>query len=183
MLVLQVEEIKKKPRDIDFTEPAAMFPALHDAEEAGECVFVAPVTGQLRASWEYDHVRVAGEVHARVRLSCARCLVDFEQEMQVSFIVYYSEATPGMATDEEIELAEQDLLSATYDGSEINVAREIAEQLLMEMPVKPLCDERCRGLCNTCGADLNGEACSCESQDGSLAFSVLKQFNVPRKGE
>lgn len=183
MVVLRVEEIKKKPRELAYAEPATDFAALHELAETGECDFLAPVSGELRASWEYDHVRVEGDAKTRVRLSCARCLADFEQDLATSFVIYYSEAEPGTEADDEIELAERDLLSASYSGDEIQVMREIAEQLLMELPVKPLCDERCRGLCVRCGVDLNQEECSCEQRSGSLAFSALEQFTVPRKGE
>jgi len=183
MVVLRVEEIKKKPREISFSELSSGFPALHEAEQSGECSFLTPVTGMLRATWEYDHVRVEGGVEARVRHACARCLAEFEQDIAASFVVYYSEAAPGAEPDDEIELAERDLLSASYYGDEIEVAPEIAEQLLMELPVKPLCDDRCLGLCPGCGVDLNRETCSCERQSGSLAFSALQQFTVPRKGE
>jgi uncharacterized protein len=183
MVVLRVEEIKKKPREVSFTEQSSGFAALHEAEQSGECTFLAPVSGMLLATWEYDHVRVEGRVGTRVRHACARCLAEFEQDISASFVVYYSEAAPGMEPDDEIELAERDLLSASYAGDEIHVAQEIAEQLLMELPVKPLCDERCLGLCPGCGVDLNKESCSCERQSGSLAFSALQQFTVPRKGE
>ncbi len=183
MVVLRVEEIKKKPRDIEFTEEISAFTALHETEQSGECRFLLPVTGKLQVIWEYDHVRVSGEAHTRVSLGCARCLEDFEQDLSVSFVVYYSEATPGVEVDDEIELAEQDLLSASYTGDEVNVMNEIAEQLLADLPIKPLCDERCLGLCSSCGVDLNRETCACELQRGSLAFSALKQFTVPHKGE
>jgi uncharacterized protein len=128
-------------------------------------------------------VRVEGGAEVQVRLVCARCLAVFEQTMAVSFVVYYSETVPGAELDDEIELAEQDLLSASYTGDEIHVAHEIAEQLLMELPAKPLCDERCRGLCAVCGVDLNSDSCSCDQKTGSLAFSALQKFTVPRKGE
>jgi uncharacterized protein len=183
MVVLRVEEIKKKPREISFSEPSSAFVALHEAELAGECRFLSPVSGVLRTTWEYDHVRVQGDAACRVQLVCARCLSEFELELDASFVVYYSEAIEGAELDDEIELAEQDLLSASYAGDEIQVAQEIGEQLLMAMPAKPLCDERCHGLCASCGVDLNSEACSCEQQSGSFAFSALQKLTVPRKGE
>jgi uncharacterized protein len=183
MVQLRVEDIKKKPRDLVYSEPAATFSALHDAAQFGECEFLTPVAGELHATWEYDHVKVVGIASSRVRLACSRCLSGYEQDISASFVIYYTEATPGEVVDDEIELAEHDLLSASYVGDEIQVDREIAEQLLMELPVKPLCDERCLGLCPSCGVDLNQEKCSCEQRKGSLAFSALQQFTVPRKGE
>ena len=105
MFVLRVEEIKKKPREISFSELSSGFTALHEAEQSGECTFLTPITGLLCATWEYDHVRVEGEAASRVRHACARCLSEFEQEIAASFVVYYSEAVPGAEPDDEIELA------------------------------------------------------------------------------
>jgi uncharacterized protein len=35
------------------------------------------------------------------------------------------------------------------------------EQIYLELPMKPVCREACRGLCPTCGADLNAGSCAC----------------------
>jgi uncharacterized protein len=183
MVVLSVEEIKQKPREVSFSELPSTFMVLHEAEQSGECTFLTPISGTLSAVWEYDHVRVEVGAGSRLRLYCARCLNAFEREIAVSFVIYYSEAAPGAVPDDEVELTEQDLLSASFFGDEIHVSKEIAEQLLMELPVKPLCDERCLGLCLGCGNDLNHEICSCEQQVNSFAFNALKNFTVPRKGD
>ena len=50
------------------------------------------------------------------------------------------------------------------------------------MPLVPLCDDDCKGICPDCGADLNEGPCSCgETDDGEEdgaknPFSVLKNF-------
>lgn len=183
MIVLRVEELKQKAREISFSEGVAEFAPLLQAEQSGDCTFVSPVTGTLAADWEFDHARVTGSVSARVRLSCARCLADFERDVAAAFVVYYTEAVSGAEPDDEIELAEHDLLSASYLGDEIHVNQEISEQLLMALPVKPLCDDRCQGLCQGCGRDLNKEKCACEGATGSLAFGALKHFTVTCKGD
>jgi uncharacterized protein len=65
-----------------------------------------------------------------------------------------------------------------YSGDEIDLSHEIEEQVAMEIPMKPLCSEGCKGLCPACGADLNKETCGCPDDHGNLAFSALKNFKV-----
>ena len=38
------------------------------------------------------------------------------------------------------------------------------EELLMNMPMKILCREDCKGICNRCGANLNEGTCHCEEE-------------------
>ena len=85
-----------------------------------------------------------------------------------------------MVEEEEIELSEQDLVSATYSGDEIDLTHELEEQVAMEIPLKPLCGEGCKGLCPVCGTDLNQAACSCQREQINLKFSALKDFKVSR---
>jgi uncharacterized metal-binding protein YceD (DUF177 family) len=39
------------------------------------------------------------------------------------------------------------------------------------MPMKPLCKEDCKGICASCGANLNDDSCEChESSSATTAF-------------
>ena len=68
-----------------------------------------------------------------------------------------------------------------YDRSDFNdVSPEIVDHVLMELPIKPLCSDACRGLCPNCGADLNVSLCNCSEQGSSLAFSALKNLKLDR---
>ena len=42
---------------------------------------------------------------------------------------------------------------------------DIREDLLIALPVNPLCSNKCLGLCNQCGVDLNNESCDCGSKE------------------
>ena len=51
----------------------------------------------------------------------------------------------------------------------------VREQVLLELPLRPLCKEECRGLCSRCGDDLNVGPCQCggDPGPGDLRFAVL----------
>lgn len=174
---LRVNEITEKERRITASEPASAYPGLARVQNDGECTFLSPVDVDLTVVKEYGHIRVKGTVVTRVGLSCSRCLVDFLSDIHSGFTIYFTQSS-GEQIEDEVELAEEDLLSVTYNGEEIDLANEIAEQVLLELPYKPLCSENCKGLCPECGIDLNNSKCDCSNSLSKLPFSSLKGFKV-----
>lgn len=184
MNTLNVHEIRKKPVDLEFSLSIDDSPSLSDAQKSGLCRFDGGVTGAIHAEAEFDHIRVEGKVHCTIVLECSRCLKEFPLVVDERFTVFYTEDRPGTLLDPELELAEHDLLSAGFTGDEISLVPEISDQVLMQIPMKPLCDERCKGLCPVCGADLNESDCSCDRGGKSLPFAALSRLDVSReKGE
>jgi uncharacterized protein len=174
---VRVDDIKDKVRDLSAVEEVASYPTLAALQESGECSFLAPLQLRLTVAREYDHIRAEGEVETRVRLACSRCLTEYEAAIVSPFTIFYIPSVGG-SQDEEVELTEQDLISVTFEGDEIDFTEEIAEQILMEIPFKPLCREECKGLCPMCGTDLNTAECACSGQQANLTFSALKNLKV-----
>jgi uncharacterized protein len=174
---IRVEGLSEKPLVLSAKEPVSGYPALVEVQEVGECIFLEPLQLDMAAEKEYDHIRVHGRVGTRARFTCSRCLTEFETDVVSEFTVFYSKATE-IALEEEVALTEEDLVSAPYDGDCIDFTREIEEQVLLEIPIKPLCREDCRGLCATCGADLNAGECECNRSGTGFTFSALKNFTV-----
>ncbi|HEX9079492.1 MAG TPA: DUF177 domain-containing protein [Desulfuromonadaceae bacterium] len=178
---IRVDHIQDKPFSLRTEEPVNAFPVLSGMQDHGECTFTAPVLVDVTAAREFDHIRVSGRVSTKVELACSRCLATYEAPLESLFTIYFRKATSlDVAEEEETELEEQDLISATYSGDEIDLTHEIEEQVVMEMPLKPLCNEECKGLCPVCGTDLNRSACSCPREPVNLKFGALKDFKVSR---
>lgn len=176
---VRVDEIKEKVRDLSAVEELSDYPSLAALQESGECTFLEPLHLQLAVSREYDHIRAEGRVETRARLVCSRCLAEYETDIVSPFTIFYLRSEEG-GQDEEVELAEQDLISVAYEGDEIDFTDEIAEQVLVEIPFKPLCREECKGLCPQCGTDLNTAECGCSGQQANLKFSALKNLKVTK---
>jgi uncharacterized protein len=174
-----VADIKDKPLELVAEEPVAGYPSLAEMEAAGECAFLAPVQIELSVSREFDHIRVRGRVATTVRLGCCRCLAEFETAIDSPFTIFYTRSN-GEPMDEEVELTEEDLVSIGYSGEEIDFAAIIAEQIIMGVPLKPLCKEECLGLCSSCGADLNLAPCACERRGANLKFSALQNLRIEK---
>jgi len=179
---VRIADIKDAGTDLAAQEEIAAYPDLVALQGAGEADFLAPLSITLHVAREFDHIRVKGSVQTEIRLHCSRCLVDFRRSVNSGFTIFYSPAG-DLPQDEEVELAEEDLVSVSYVGDEIDFSHEIAEQVIMEIPYKPLCQAECQGLCGTCGADLNVNPCNCPPAGAGFAFSALKNINVARKGE
>lgn len=174
-----IDKVKRTQVDLNEEQPASHYPTLAEMEKAGECSFTAPVRAQVSAVWEYGHVRATGSVESAVRLSCSRCLAEYDLPISSEFTIFYTESK-GEDLDEEVELSDVELISASYTGEEINLDAEIAEQVMLEVPYKPLCRESCRGLCSQCGADLNAGECGCDRGEINLKMAALKKIKIEK---
>ena len=176
---IAIDKVKRMQVDLSEEEPASHYPSLAEMETAGECSFTAPVRAQVSAVWEYGHVRASGTVASAVRLSCSRCLAEYELPISSEFTIFYTESK-GEELDEEVELSDEELISASYIGDEIDLDHEVAEQVMLEVPYKPLCSETCRGLCPQCGADLNVAECGCDRGEINLKMAALKKIKIEK---
>ena len=179
VLAVRLEDIREKSAEISEELPGSAFPVLSGMIMSGEVNLTTPVRVEISAAHEFDHVRVSGRVEAGIRLACSRCLAEYDDVVSSNFVLFYTKAQGTEAVqDEEVELSETDLVSATYRGDEIDLIPAVEEQVIMELPLKPLCSEQCRGLCSSCGQDLNAGDCTCHREAPTLTFSALKELKI-----
>ena len=176
---IRIDHIKHTPYVLQVKEPIDVFPVLVRMQAEGECAFTGPVTADITVGREFDHLKAAGSVHVPMTLTCGRCLATYATAVDSTFrIIFRKETTRHTEVEDETELCDDDLVASTYSGDEIDLAHEIEEQVSMEIPLKPLCDDGCKGLCFTCGADLNTGSCTCSREPVNLKFSALKDFKI-----
>jgi uncharacterized protein len=77
--------------------------------------------------------------------------------------------SPSLARDLDITYISEDF---------IELGEVITEQLQLTIPFQPLCKESCKGMCFSCGTDLNLGKCACMKLTKESPFSVLKDFQV-----
>lgn len=111
-------------------------------------------------------VALVGEVAARLKCSCVRCLEDAHIEVSTPFDEeFYFEET----FDEEGEA-----FPRIDDEGYIEISEELFAALLIGIPFAPICSDDCAGLCASCGANLNEDACGCaDKPDASHPFANL----------
>ncbi len=177
-----VDHIKDTPIALHIDEPVETFPLLAGMQSDKNCCITGNIQGDITVIREYDNIRVTGRITAPLALSCSRCLADYTSFVDTSFTIFFRKENAATASiEDELELGEMDLLSSSYSGDEIDLTHEIEEQVAMEIPLKPLCNDGCKGLCHECGIDLNISSCSCSKEPVSLTFSALKNFTVTKK--
>ncbi len=178
---IRIADIRDEGLFLDLIEEIEDFPVLREMQEEGELVFSQPLSVHLRAVLVSGMVEVSGQVSTRAEMACSRCLNPAAVSVDSSFDLTYTRELPELEDDggeEGIEVTAEDMGLILFDGEEIELREAIQEQVILALPVYPLCGRNCRGLCAQCGADLNEEQCSCGPQDYNIKFSALKNFKI-----
>jgi uncharacterized protein len=117
-------------------------------------------------------VLVRGHITATVPQVCGRCLERFPLRVDAEVD---ARLVPRPAA-KEIELASDDLELDFYAEDLLNLAQLVETETTLELPMKPLCREGCRGLCPVCGGNRNLVACQCDVKAPDPRFTVLKDL-------
>lgn len=125
-------------------------------------------------------VFIEGTVKVSVLLKCSRCLNDFTHPLDVSFRGEYNPAEETAKEDEK-ELIGKELDLSFYSNDEINVDELIKEQLLLSIPMKPLCNVECAGICLKCGQDLIKGPCECKTIEVDPRLAPLQKLKESMK--
>jgi uncharacterized protein len=141
------------------------------ADEGARLVAEARVEGS--ASRKGQEVRLRGEIKTEVELLCDRCLAPARLPLAVEFDTSFIPQEVEAVKEENVELREEDLLLSTYEGDAVDLDELVREQILLALPLRHLCREDCKGLCQKCGADLNAGDCTCERAEVDPRWSAL----------
>lgn len=126
------------------------------------------------------NVFIRGKIVAPLKHTCSRCLKEFQKEVSLDMMLLYCPAE-HIAGAKEQELAPDELNTGYYRDDEIDLGDMAKEQVLLVVPMKPLCSESCKGLCPKCGADLNEVACGCDLSQTDHRFKVLEKYLKMKK--
>jgi uncharacterized protein len=127
-------------------------------------------------------IHVRGRLSARLELQCGRCLEAFpyavHQELDLFYLPHRAEEDEQ---EDEVELADRDMVVAYYQGERLDLGETIREQFFLAIPMKRLCREQCAGICPTCGANRNARPCQCPPAEVATRLGDLGAvFDLPR---
>lgn len=148
-----------------------------DIEERVEVEDVSlsgPVISQLSLNKVATEIIITGRLKAEMELQCSRCLKDFTQGLDIPVNVVYHPVED--VAGEKHALKDEELDLGFYQGEELDLQELLKEQILLNTQMKPLCSERCKGICPKCGKDLNTGQCSCSQKEIDPRLEVLKNF-------
>ena len=177
---VRVDELPDSGRVVHFHETEAWFSSrIRSGEDAGEITLARPINVDLEVVPEAEQIKLNGQLQGAVRLRCSRCVQDYVLKLDEPIDLMLLHLLPA-DTPEEIGLRPEDLDTGFFDGVTIDVDLIVAEQVFLALPQQPLCQPDCQGLCSSCGADLNREACKCEKRETTSAFDVLRTVKLEK---
>ena len=110
--------------------------------------------------------------------ACARCGEAAEVPLFGEIEGYFL-LDAESASEEDLEDDEFDVLP---DDRKLDLLPLIQSAITLDIPVIPLCDDDCKGLCTQCGANLNEGPCDCAQEDDGInpnnPFAALKDFKI-----
>lgn len=130
-----------------------------------------PLRVDLRAQAVGDGVLVRGRMQTRLGLECRRCLAPVAVAVDDEVTLLYE----PLAEDEEEDL-EGEIYPLPARGDELDVGPALREELILRVPAFVVCSESCRGLCPSCGANLNETTCECVPEEEPSPWSALKNL-------
>ncbi|HXT62220.1 MAG TPA: DUF177 domain-containing protein [Pyrinomonadaceae bacterium] len=166
---LELENLEKEQRFAQTYRPNEV--SLEDSDLR----VVEPVEVRGRIRRNGDEVELTGNLTTRLETVCARCLkpveIPFSADFDERFVTGVS-----WGTEEQHELASEDLNLSLFDGAAVDLDQLVREQLLLAKPAQVLCREGCQGLCPVCGADRNTVACECQAQQVDARWEKLRDL-------
>lgn len=128
--------------------------------------FEGSIKTQVRLFRVEDTVTVSGTVQAMMTLECGRCTKPFPFSMRLPFETAFSPMPVSPeSSKKDYELSQEELGLYFYSGPTIDLGEYVREQVLLALPMVPLCGTECRGLCLICGQDRNIGACDCIQEE------------------
>jgi uncharacterized protein len=112
-----------------------------------------------------EGVLASGMVSGEYELECSRCLIVFQEPFEVHVSEVY--AYPDQPEFEE---------GFVVDGDTIDLEPMVRDEVLLAVPSNPLHDDACKGLCSTCGEDLNTTNCGHTQEAVDIRWEPLQKL-------
>ncbi|ADG82926.1 hypothetical protein Tfer_1615 [Thermincola ferriacetica] len=167
-MVIDISKVKRTPELRETFQLREQMEPITNGKDRIEFSEPVEITGKIENTG--GKLIVLGNISARLRLTCSRCLEQYPHELATSFERAFR-LTPEDASAEGSE-EETEIIS----GEKLDLTDMIVESILLELPMKQVCSEECKGLCKKCGINLNKTACNCEDDDIDPRFEVLKNY-------
>lgn len=115
---------------------------------------IAFLRGTLHCVRVEKEILAKGLLETEVETECTRCLTTFWLPLQLEIDESLSLPGAGITAERPVRLAE---------SGWADIAPLVRENILLNMPINPLCSPDCKGLCPVCGGNLNRGECTCDT--------------------
>lgn len=111
-----------------------------------------------------EYIHVEGNAHTALKVKCDRCLEPFTMPFSFKVDENFSEDYQD----------EYDVLPITDDC--IDIGKAVKNNLMLNLPIKFICNQACKGLCPYCGINQNTDQCQCHEDEVDPRLAPLKKL-------
>ena len=129
-----------------------------------------PLEIRLEAQPSAHDVLVRGTIEGEAELDCRRCLTPVSAPIVEEVALLFREGVS------EAQAEAEEVYPLPAKGNELDLAGPLREHLVLAVPEFAICQDACKGLCPTCGANLNETECGCERADVDNRWAALLQL-------
>lgn len=171
-----LDQVREEPFTWNETENVSP-----EALERPELLALGPVSWRGQVIYADPGYFLRARLSYEQTLSCIRCLKPIVERVspEVELMVLVESHEPTA----ERELTEQEMGTLYVPEEVLDTDPILLEQLQLHVPMKPLCEADCRGLCPVCGADRNAGECSCEERSVDPRWGALAALKSRLDGE
>lgn len=127
-----------------------------------------------------ENVLLQGTLDGVVTLECGRCLEPYEQPLHMELEVVFQPSV-AILTGEALPPPEDDSVYVIDGHHVIDLNEAVREQVLLNLPLRPLCRPDCAGLCPICGQNLNLGPCPGHGEDIDERLAGLAALLEPQQ--
>ena len=132
----------------------------------GSFPFVSPVRVAGAVTGKEGFAELVFRTAFQFSIPCDRCASQIDRSLLYSFSHTLVPSLENKDDDRFLEVRD----------SRLDLDALVREDILLELPTKFLCRPDCKGICPTCGKNLNEGPCACRSERGDERFEVLRNF-------
>ncbi|MEW6185422.1 MAG: DUF177 domain-containing protein [Thermodesulfobacteriota bacterium] len=178
MKPLKVEAIPAGGMEIELLLEPSRLKEIAQERTLGFSPF-GPLSVQGHLSKSGQNILLRGRIEGIIRLECGRCLETFLKTIDLPVgsewrLVTTPPKTGGTEDGQRLEELETGLVKEGV----LDLTDRILEEVILNIPIRPLCRESCLGLCPVCGGNRNTNPCNCTTGIKAGPFSVLKDLRV-----
>jgi uncharacterized protein len=138
-----------------------------EAVTLGNDLDLQRLQGEINLTRSTDCLLAEGQLDATLDSECVRCLASFP----LSLTIQLDDLTFTLP-----HISSQDNQYRISKDGWIHASLALREQAMLNTPLRPLCRPDCRGLCSSCGQDLNDGTCDCQEQELDPRLAALRNL-------
>ncbi|MBC7327455.1 DUF177 domain-containing protein [bacterium] len=144
--------------------PGAIIPYHFEEEiEVDGVELLEPVVADFKFSNTNRSIIIEGEFYTSIMAECVRCLEHFKMPLKSAFREAYTRQDLALDAKGNLITDDEDIRSI-FEGHILDLTELLRQNIILALPVAPLCSPDCKGLCPICGKNLNEGECQCNKQ-------------------